>query len=73
MSRDKIMSQSLKLAKQWHSLIGTNDIETKADLARHLGVSRARVTKVLRRLSMFKSTNKEGNTSGEEDLRTAGF
>ncbi|MHC4456598.1 MAG: hypothetical protein ACYS0I_05795 [Planctomycetota bacterium] len=63
MSRDEIRSQSLQLAEQWHSLIGTNDIETKADLARHLGISRARVTQVLRRLSMFKSTNKEGSTS----------
>jgi DNA-binding MarR family transcriptional regulator len=32
------------------ALIGTNGIETKADLARYLGVSRPRVTKVLRRL-----------------------
>jgi len=61
------------LAERWQELIGTNGIKSKADLARYLGVSRARVTKVLRRLSMFKNTNKEGRTLGEEDLRTAGF
>ena len=31
-------------------LIGFKGIETRADLAHHLGLSRARVTKVLRRL-----------------------
>ena len=61
------------MAERWQELIGTNGIKSKADLARYLGVSRARVTKVLRRLSMFKNTNKEGRTLGEEDLRTAGF
>jgi hypothetical protein len=52
MSREKIKSQALELAERWKNLIGTNDIETKADLARYLGVSRARVTKVLRRLPL---------------------
>ncbi len=50
MSRDEIKSQALELAERWKTLIGTNDIETKADLARYLGVSRDRVTKVLSRL-----------------------
>ena len=36
---------------QQQSLIETNGIETRADLARYLGVSRARVTQVLGRLS----------------------
>lgn len=36
MSRKEIMSQSLQLAAQWQALIGTNDIENKADLAQHL-------------------------------------
>ena len=34
----------------WQALIGTNGIETKADLAKHLGISRASVTYVLKRL-----------------------
>lgn len=34
----------------WQALIGTNGIETKADLAKYLGISRASVTYVLKRL-----------------------
>ena len=49
-SRDEIKSQSVRLAEQWQALIGTNGIESKADLARYLGVARARVTQVLDRL-----------------------
>jgi len=49
-SRDEIRRQALQLAKRWQALIGTNGIETRADLARYLGISRARVTQVLRRL-----------------------
>ena len=52
MSRDEIKGQALELAERWKTLIGTNDIETKADLARYFGVSRARVTKVLSRLPL---------------------
>ena len=37
---------------RWQALIGTNGIKSKADLARYLGVSRARVTKVLKRLPL---------------------
>jgi predicted transcriptional regulator len=50
MSRDEIKSQSVRLAEQWQALLGTNGIESKADLARYLGVARARVTQVLNRL-----------------------
>jgi len=57
MSRDEIRRRSLQLVEQWHSLVGTNDIETKADLARHLGVSRARVTKVLSQLPLYSKLN----------------
>jgi DNA-binding MarR family transcriptional regulator len=63
MSRDDIRRQGLRLAEQWQALISTNGIETRADLAKYLGISRARVTQVLRRLSMFKSANKKGSTS----------
>jgi len=50
MSRDEIRCQALELPERWQALIGTNGIETRADLARYLRVSRARVTKVLSRL-----------------------
>ncbi|HUS73369.1 MAG TPA: hypothetical protein VMY06_09915 [Sedimentisphaerales bacterium] len=50
-SRDEIRGQALELAERWLALIGTNGIETKADLAKYLGVSRARVTQVLRRFN----------------------
>jgi predicted HTH transcriptional regulator len=50
-SRTQIKSEKMQRAIQWQSLIGTNGIETRADLARFLGISRARITKVLARLS----------------------
>jgi hypothetical protein len=43
--------EGIERAKQWKALIGTNGIESKADLARYLGVSRARVTQVLKRMT----------------------
>ena len=49
-SRSQIKAEGIKKAKERQDLIGTNSIETKADLARHLGISRARVTQVLRKL-----------------------
>jgi hypothetical protein len=49
-SRDEIKMRGLQLAEQWQALIGTNGVESKADLARYLGISRARVTRVLKRL-----------------------
>jgi DNA-binding MarR family transcriptional regulator len=55
--------EGIEQARQWQSLIGTNGIETRADLAKYLGISRARVTQVLRRLSVFKSADKKGSTS----------
>jgi len=39
-----------KLARQYQALLDTGRFEDRATLARHLGVSRARVTQVLRRL-----------------------
>ena len=41
----------LKLARYYHSLMGSGRFESRAALARYLGVSRARVTQVLRRLA----------------------
>ena len=40
----------LKLARHYQSLLDTGRFENRAALARHLGVSRARVTQVLGRL-----------------------
>ncbi len=48
-SRDEIRRQALEFAERWLALIGTNGIKTRADLARYLGVTRARVAQVLRR------------------------
>jgi predicted HTH transcriptional regulator len=49
-SRAQITADGIQRAIEWKTLIGTNGIETRADLARYLGVSRARVTRVLKRL-----------------------
>jgi biotin operon repressor len=40
----------MKLARHYQALLGSGKFESRAALARHLGVSRARVTHVLRRL-----------------------
>jgi hypothetical protein len=40
----------LKLARYYQSLLDSGRFENRAALARHLGVSRARVTQVLHRL-----------------------
>ena len=37
----------LEVAKEWQALLSTPEINSRADLARHLGLSRARVTQVL--------------------------
>ena len=49
-SRAQITADGIQKAVQWQTLISTNGIETRADLARYLGVSRARVTQVLNQL-----------------------
>jgi hypothetical protein len=41
----------LKLARHYQALLDTGKFESRAALARHLGVSRARVTQVLSRLA----------------------
>jgi len=40
----------MRLALQYQELLDSGVVETRADLARHIGVSRARVTQVLNRL-----------------------
>jgi hypothetical protein len=41
----------MKLARHYQALLDSGKFENRAALARHLGVSRARVTQVLKRLS----------------------
>ncbi len=41
----------LRLARYYQSLLDTGKFESRASLARHLGISRARVTQVLNRLN----------------------
>lgn len=40
----------MRLARYYQSLLDSGEVSTRAELARHLGVSRARVTQVLNRL-----------------------
>jgi len=40
----------MRLAHHYQALLDSGEVKTRAELARHLGVSRARVTQVLRRL-----------------------
>ena len=41
----------MRLAYQYQDLLDSKVVTTRAELARHLGVSRARVTQVLNRLN----------------------
>ena len=41
----------LKLAREYQEMLDSGTVASRAELARHLGVSRARVTQVLNRLS----------------------
>ena len=52
----------VKLARYYQSLLDSGQFESRAALARYLGVSRARVTQVLRGLKDAKGIN-----SGRED------
>ncbi len=40
----------MRLARYYQSLLDSGEVKTRAELARFLGVSRARVTQVLKRL-----------------------
>ena len=48
---------SLRLARYYRSLLDSGEFKTRADLARFLGVSRANVTQVLKRLEIALKTN----------------
>ena len=41
----------MHLARHYQSLLDSGEVSTRAELARHFGVSRARVTQVLKRLA----------------------
>ena len=50
----KSRPDGMERARYYQSLLDCGVVETRAELARHLGVSRARVTQVLRRLKSPK-------------------
>ena len=50
-TRLQLRLEAIERARKWKALIGINGIESRADLARYLGISRARVTQVLKRLA----------------------
>lgn len=47
---EKPKRDRMRLARHYQSLLDSGECESRAALARHLGVSRARVTQVLKRL-----------------------
>ena len=61
--RDKKLAHDpLRLARYYQSLIDTGKYESRAALARFLGVSRARVTQVLNRLKVNAICRKTHST-----------
>ena len=50
----------MKLARHYQALLDSGKFESRAALARHLGVSRARVTQVLKRFNANPMTGKPG-------------
>jgi len=52
----KTASDPLRLARYYQSLLNSGKFESRAALARYLGVSRARVTQVLNRLREERGT-----------------
>jgi len=53
----KPVHDPLRLARYYQSLLDSGKFESRAALARYLGVSRARVTQVLNRLKLDASSN----------------
>ena len=58
----------MKLAHHYQALLDTGNFENRAALARHVGVSRARVTQVLKRLDTNPIT---GSTAAQGTLPKA--
>jgi len=50
----------MKLARHYQALLDSGKFENRAGLARYLGVSRARVTQVLRRLAPLHEAHPVG-------------
>ncbi len=48
--QEKPKRDRMRLARYYQSLLDSNEISTRAELARYLSLSRRRVTQVLRRL-----------------------
>lgn len=59
--RGSVNRDPLELARFYNSLLETPVVESRAGLARYLGVSRARVTQVLRRLKKPASRESAGS------------
>ena len=55
----KAKRDRMRLAYQYQNLVDSGEVETRAQLARKLGVSRARVTQVLRRLQPTADSDSE--------------
>lgn len=58
--RPRVNRDPLALARFYQSLLDSKVVENRAALSRYLGVSRARVTQVLRRLDKPTETTPEG-------------
>ena len=54
----------MRLAHHYQALLDSGEVKTRADLARKVGVSRARVTQVLRRLSVAEDTSDSSANRG---------
>lgn len=59
----KSQSSGLETARYYQSLLDSDEVSTRAELSRFLGVSRARVTQVLRRLKSIIPVVQIGTTS----------
>ena len=63
---------ALALARFYQALLDSGQVESRAALARHLGVSRARVTQVLRRLLPGQRPAKAKTAQSPHDEGDAG-
>lgn len=62
----------LALAKFYKGLLDSGTVENRAALARYLGVSRSRVTQVLRRLEKAPKPSSQNGESGKEGSHATG-
>jgi hypothetical protein len=64
--------EPLKLARYYQSLLDSGQFRNRAALARSLGVSRARVTQVLNRLSVTRMREHRGAVADFRRMKTSG-